>query len=49
MHKRYVDDVLTIFFNEKTANEFNQKLNNFYQDLMFTKEIVHHINFPFLT
>ena len=27
MYTRYVDDIFTIFSNEKMANEFNQKFN----------------------
>ena len=38
MYSRCVDDILNIFTNEKTANEFNQKLNNFHQDLIFIME-----------
>lgn len=48
MYSRCVDDILNIFTNEKTANEFNQKLNNFHQDLIFIMEFGKQNKLPFL-
>ena len=46
MYTRYIDNIFTILFNEKTTNEFNKKLKYLDQDFMFT---IHQINLPFLT
>ena len=48
MYTRYVDDIFTIFSDEKTANEFNKKLNNLHQDLVFTMESSTSNKLPFL-
>ena len=38
LYTRYIDDILLYFPKKKTATEFNQKLNNLHQDLIFTME-----------
>ena len=38
MCSRCVDNFFTLFSNDKIANEFNEKLNNFHEGLIITLE-----------
>ena len=48
MYTRYVDDIFTVFADEKAANDFQQKLNNLHRDLIFTMESSTSNKLPFL-
>ena len=48
MYCRYVDDIFSIFSNDKQANEFKQRLNNVHKDLIFTMETSTSNQLPFL-